>query len=80
MPCVLPSPYKQLLQCSPLVTDYFITVINAASNAFSLINTNQTAFMLSDVRVGDVYVVEVVPSSALGNGSAVTTTISEKRE
>ena len=80
MPCVLPLPYKQVLQCSPLVTNYFITVINAVSGALTLNNTNQTAFILNDVRVGDVYVVEIVPSSALGNGSAAATTISEKRE
>ena len=79
MLCVLPLPYKQVLQCSPLVTNYFITVINAVSNDFSWINTNQTTFTLNDVRDGEVYVVVVVPSSALGSGSAVTTTISEKR-
>ena len=80
MQFVLPLPYEQLLRCSPLVTNYFIKVINAVSNASILITTNQTAFMLNDVRVGDVYLVEVVPSSAVGNGSAASTTISENRE
>ena len=34
-------------------------------------------YTLNDVNVGDVYVIEIVPSSALGNGSAAATTISK---
>ena len=33
--------------------------------------------MLKDVHLGDEYGIEIVPSSALGNGSATVTTISE---
>ena len=67
-----------LSQCVPSVTNYFITVINAISNAIiNMTNTNETMYTLNDVRMGDVYVVEIVPSSALGNGSATIITISK---
>ena len=40
-------------------------------------NTNESLYTLNGVHAGDVYVVEIVPSSARGNGSATTITISK---
>ena len=39
--------------------------------------TNNGVHILEGIRLGNVYVIEIVPSSALGNGSATATTISE---
>ena len=59
--------------CLVSVTNYFIKVTNTASGAIiSTISTNETMYTLNDVHVGDVYVIEIVPSNTLGNGSATT--------
>ena len=39
--------------------------------------TNSSAYTLRDVSLGDVYVIEIVPSSTFNNGSATVTTISK---
>ena len=38
---------------------------------------NTGAYMLNDVDLGETYVIEIIPSNTLGNGSATTTTISK---
>ena len=67
-----------MLQCLAPVTNYFITVTNSISGAvIYMTSTNETVYTLNGLPMGDVYVVEIVPSSGLGNGSAATTTISK---
>ena len=44
-----------------------------------LTKTNETEFMLNHVHLGEEHVIEIVPSSTLGNGSATTTPISESQ-
>ena len=69
-----------MLQCQAPVTNYFITVSNSISGSIiSMANTNETMYTLNGVRGGDVYVVEIVPSNAVGNGSATTTNISNSQ-
>ena len=58
--------------CQPLVNHVFITINNVDWTI-----TNNGSYTLPDVRVGDVYVIEIVPSGALGNGSATVTSIGE---
>ena len=38
---------------------------------------NSGAYTLSDVHLGDVYIIVLVPSSTVGNGSATITDIGE---
>ena len=65
-------------QCLPSATNYFITVINSIFGAIiDMTNTNKNMYTLNDIGVGDVYVIEIVASSALGNGSVTTITISK---
>ena len=65
-------------RCLPLVTNYFIRVISTAFGAIiNMTFTNETMYTLNGARMGDVYVIEIVPSSALGNGSATTISISK---
>ena len=39
--------------------------------------TNTGAYTMKGVDLGETYVIEIVPSSTLGNGSATTTIISK---
>ena len=60
------------------VTSYFIVVTNAIPGTIiNMTNTNETMYTLNNVGVGDVYVIEIVPSSALGNESVTTISISK---
>ena len=69
-----------MLQCLAPVTKYFITVTNSISGVvINMTCTNETMYTLNGLRMGDVYVVEIVPSNALGNGSATKTHISKSQ-
>ena len=49
------------------------------SGTFLSANTTETTFNLNDVKLGDVYVIEIVASSneVVGNGSATVINISK---
>ena len=69
-----------MLQCQAPVTNYFITVTDSISSAvIDMTRTNETMYALNGLRSGDVYVVEIVPNNALGNGSDTKTNISNSK-
>ena len=59
------------------MTNYLIAINKIQSNTFSYINTSETILVLNNVHLEDVYVIEIVPSNVVGNGSATTTSVSE---